>query len=192
MARAVAERIRVSPTAGEGSRVAARQNAGQHRRPTGLCARAYFQERATDANFRTAIGYFGKAIDADPDLRRGLCRHGGVLSNLRLLRGSGSRDGFPPSPCSGTRALELDSTLAEAHSRRGGSSTTYRLGPRRRTARTALAVALDSTMPGDTGCAVCISTALNGPPERSAAVERAQRARSVKVNIAGGLRRIVL
>jgi serine/threonine-protein kinase len=80
---------------------------------------SYFLGKVTEADFRRGIDYFTKAIDLDPTYAEayyGLSESYGELGYYALRT---PHEVFPKSRAAALRALELDSTLAEAHSSLG-------------------------------------------------------------------------
>ena len=113
VARAVAERIRVSPGERSGA-------AGSRPQVTPAAYEAYvrgtyFLGKGTEANYRTAIGYFTKAIDADPTFAAAYAGMAECYSTLGYNGNLAPEIAFPKARAAATRALELDSTLADAH-----------------------------------------------------------------------------
>ena len=101
VARAVAERIRVSLTPGERSRIAGSRPQVTPAAYEAYVRGAYFLDKATEPSFRTAIGYFAEGHRRRPHLRRGLCRPGGMLCQSRLFRRPGPGGRLPASPSGG-------------------------------------------------------------------------------------------
>jgi TolB-like protein/Tfp pilus assembly protein PilF len=73
----------------------------------------YFWEKRNQESIRRAIEYFNQAIEKDPNFARaysGLADAYSVPAN-----GIAPRDAMPKAKAAVTRALEIDNTLAEAH-----------------------------------------------------------------------------
>ena len=175
VARAVAERIRVSLTAGERSRIVGSRPQVTPAAYEAFVRGAYFKEKATAAGFQTAIGYFAKAIDADPTFAAAYAGLAECYVGLGYFGDLAPEMAFPKARAAATRALELDSTLAEAHR----ASAYQRLfgdwnfvEADRAYAR---AVALDSTDAWSHWLRGMYLTAMNRSTEAIAAVERAQQ-----------------
>jgi serine/threonine-protein kinase len=113
VARAVAERIRVSP--GERSRATGSRPQVTPAAYEAYVRGAYFRDKGTDATSQTAIGYFAKAIDADPTFAAAYAGMAECYSSLGYNGALAPEIAFPKARAAATRALELDSTLADAH-----------------------------------------------------------------------------
>src|SRR5205809_7077229 len=75
----------------------------------------YFWNKRTANDLKTAITYFQKAIDKDPNYA---LAYAGLADSYALLPdfGAGSpQESFPPARIAAKKALALDDTLAEAH-----------------------------------------------------------------------------
>jgi TolB-like protein len=75
----------------------------------------YFWNKRTANDLKTAITYFLKAIDKDPNY---VLAYAGLADSYALLPdfGAGSpQESFPPARIAAKKALALDGTLAEAH-----------------------------------------------------------------------------
>jgi eukaryotic-like serine/threonine-protein kinase len=173
VARAVAERIRVSPGERSGA-------AGSRPQVTPAAYEAYvrgtyFLGKGTEASYRTAIGYFTKAIDADPTFAAAYAGMAECYSTLGYNGVLAPEIAFPKARAAATRALELDSTLADAH-----RALAYQLlfgewdfvGADREYAR---AVALDPSDANALWLRGMYLTAMNRSTEAIASVERAQQ-----------------
>jgi tetratricopeptide (TPR) repeat protein len=75
----------------------------------------YFWNKRTEADIQTALDYFQRAVDLDP----GYARAWVGIADVWIFRGWYSRlaprETFPKAKSAAMRALEFDSTLAEAH-----------------------------------------------------------------------------
>ena len=75
----------------------------------------YFWNKRTANDLKTAITYFQKAIDKDPNYA---LAYAGLADSYGLLPdfSAGSpQESFPPARTAATKAIKLDDTLAEAH-----------------------------------------------------------------------------
>ncbi|HEX3236543.1 MAG TPA: protein kinase [Gemmatimonadales bacterium] len=175
VARAVAERIRVSLTLRERSRIA-----GSRPQVTPAAYEAYvrgfyFQDKGTEASFQTAIGHYAKAIDADPTFAAAYAGLAECYASLGYFGALAPEIAFPHARAAASKALALDSTLARAH-----RASAYQLlfgewnfaEADRAYAR---AVALDSTDAYSHWLRGMYLTAMNRSGEAIASVERAQQ-----------------
>src|SRR6185295_13531187 len=115
VARAVAERIRVSLTPGERSRIAGSRPQVSPAAYESYVRGWYFQDKGTEASFQAAIGHFAKAIDADPTFG---AAYDGMAESYAALGYFGAlapEIAFPHARAAASKALALDSTLANAH-----------------------------------------------------------------------------
>ena len=113
VARAVAERIRADPAAASGT-ADSRPREVDPAAYEAYVRGTYFLGKVTEADFRRGIGYFTKAIDLEPTYAAayyGLAECYGELGYYAL---GAPDDLFPKSRAAALKALELDSTLAEA------------------------------------------------------------------------------
>jgi eukaryotic-like serine/threonine-protein kinase len=115
VARAVAERIQVSLTAAERSRIA-----GSRRQVTPAAYEAYvrgtyFNGKAREADYWKGIGYFQKAIEADPTYAMAYAGMANSYTGLGYFGTVAPEQTFPKARVAALKALELDSTLPAAH-----------------------------------------------------------------------------
>ncbi|HEY9506086.1 MAG TPA: protein kinase [Gemmatimonadales bacterium] len=175
VARAVAERIRVSLTPGERSRIARSRPQVTPAAYESYVRGAYFLDKATQANFQTAVSHFAKAIDADPTFAAAYAGMAECYVSLGYFGDLAPEIAFPQARAAASKALALDSTLANAH-----RASAYQLlfgewnfaEADRAYAR---AVALDSTNAWSHWLRGMYLTAMNRRGEAIASVERAQR-----------------
>ncbi len=78
----------------------------------------FFEQRGA-ASLRRALDYFGKAAKQDPRFARAQAGIAAVYSVLPLYAGVSADSVFGPGVLAATRAIALDSTLAEAWTSRG-------------------------------------------------------------------------
>ncbi len=175
MARAVAERIRVSLTPGDRSRIAGSRPQVTPAAYESYVRGTYFQDKGTEANFQIAIGHFAKAIDADPTFAAAYAGMAECYASLGYFGALAPEIAFPQARAAASKALALDSTLAKAH-----RASAYQLlfgewnfaEADRAYAR---AVALDSTEAYSHWLRGMYLTAMNRSGEAIASVERAQQ-----------------
>jgi tetratricopeptide (TPR) repeat protein len=78
----------------------------------------YFLNRRTEAALRQALGYFRRAVAADPDYapaHSGLADCYWSLGASSVVGGLPPRQAMPEAKAAALKALEIDGTLAEAH-----------------------------------------------------------------------------
>ena len=114
IASAVIERLGLALGAGERRRLA-EQPTANHEAYTLYLKGRYFWNKRTEADIQTALDYFRRAVDLDPSYA--LAWVG--VADVWIFRGFYSRlapdESFPKAKAAAMRALEFDSTLAEAH-----------------------------------------------------------------------------
>ena len=114
IAEQVIERLGVTVLEGERNRLSA-QPTTNHEAYTLYLKGRYFWNKRTAANIQTALDYFQQAVDLDP----GYSRAWVGIADVWIFRGWYSRlaprETFPKAKSAAKRALEFDSTLAEAH-----------------------------------------------------------------------------
>ena len=175
VARAVAERIRVSLTPGERSRIAGSRPQVTPAAYESYVRGWYFQDKGTEASFQAAIGHFAKAIDADPTFGAAYAGMAESYAALGYFGALAPEIAFPTPAAAASKALALDSNLANAH-----RASAYQLlfgewnfaEADRAYAR---AVALDSTSAHSHWLRGMYLTAMNRSGEAIASVERAQQ-----------------
>jgi TolB-like protein/Flp pilus assembly protein TadD len=175
VARAVAERIRVSLTAGERSKIAGSRPQVIPAAYEAYVRGTYFLDKSTDASFQTAIGYFAKAIDADPTFAAAYAGLAECYTSLGYNGALAPEIAFPSARSAATRALELDSTLAEAHRASAYQQLFGDWNFVEADRAYARAVALDSNDAYARWLRGMYLTAVNRTTEAIASVERAQQ-----------------
>ena len=175
VARAVAERIRVSLTPGERSRIAGSRPQVSPAAYESYVRGAYFLDKGTEANFQIAIGHFAKAIDADPTFAAAYAGMAESYGNLGYFGGLAPEIAFPQARAAASKALALDSTLAVAHRASAGQLSVGEWNFAEADRAYARAVALDSTNARSHWMRGMYLTAMNRSGEAIASVERAQR-----------------
>jgi serine/threonine-protein kinase len=175
VARAVAERIRVSLTPGERSRIAGSRPQVTPAAYESYVRGAYFLDKGTEANFHIAIGHFAKAIDADPTFAAAYADMAECYANLGFFGGLAPEIAFPQARAAASKALALDSTLTNAHRALGVELQIGEWNFAEADRAYARAVALDSTSARSHWMRGMYLTAMNRSAEAIASVERAQR-----------------
>ena len=175
VARAVAERIRVSLTPDERSRITGSRPQVSPAAYESYVRGAYFLDKGTEANFHIAIGHFAKAIDADPTFAAAYADMAESYGNLGYFGGLAPEIAFPQARAAASKALALDSTLTNAHRAMGAELAIGEWNFAAADRAYARAVALDSTNARSHWMRGMYLTAMNRSEEAIASVERAQR-----------------
>jgi eukaryotic-like serine/threonine-protein kinase len=76
----------------------------------------YFMGKGTETDFHKAIGYFQKGIEIEPTYAAAYAGMAESYVDLGYLAMASPQDAFTKARAAALRALDLDSTLAEAHS----------------------------------------------------------------------------
>jgi len=126
IAKAIADTLQAKLTGSEKHAIAAQPTENTEAHEFYLKGR-YFWNKRTGPDLRRAIDYFKQAIDKDP--KYGLA-YAGLADSYTLLSayGAGSpQESFPLAKTAAQKALELDDTLAEAHTSLGQILLSYDL-----------------------------------------------------------------
>ena len=175
VARAVAERIRVSLTPGERSRIAGSRPQVTPAAYEAYVRGAYFQDKGTEANFQIAIGYFTKAVDADPTFAAAYAGVAECYATLGYFGALPPEVAFPQARAAAGKALALDSTLAVGHRASAYQVLFGEWNFAEADRAYARAVALDSSNAYSHWLRGMYLTAMNRSTEAIASVERAQQ-----------------
>ena len=114
IATTVAETLQAQLTGSEKSAIAKRPTANTEAYELYLKGRFFWNKR-TGADLRKAIDYFNEALGKDPGYA---LAYGGLADSYGLLEVFGAAsaaDSYPQAKAAAKKALELDDTLAEAH-----------------------------------------------------------------------------
>jgi TolB-like protein/DNA-binding winged helix-turn-helix (wHTH) protein len=117
VARAVARAIALTLTPDAQARLASARSVRAESYQDYLRGR-YFWNRRTEAALKQAIGYFQRAIAADPDYARaysGLADCYSALGASSIVGALPPRQAMPEAKAAALKALQIDGTLAEAH-----------------------------------------------------------------------------
>jgi len=117
VARAVARAIALKLTPDAQARLASARSVRPESYQDYLRGR-YFWNRRTEAALKQALGYFQRAIAADPDDARaysGLADCYSALGASSIVGGLPPRQAMPEAKAAALKALQIDGTLAEAH-----------------------------------------------------------------------------
>ena len=118
IAKTIADTLRAKLTGSEKNAIAAQPTENTEAHEFYLKGR-YFWNKRTGPDLRKAIDYFKQAIDKDPKYA---LAYAGLADSYTLLSayGAGSpQESFPSAKTAAQKALELDDTLAEAHTSLG-------------------------------------------------------------------------
>ncbi len=114
IAERITDALRVRLTETDRDRLSKSQTASAEAHRLYLKGR-YFWNKRSEEGIRNAAGYFQKAIEEDPSYA---LAYTGLADSYSILAAFGiaaPRDVFPKAKAAVSRALEIDSTLAEAH-----------------------------------------------------------------------------
>lgn len=117
VARSVARAIALTLTPDAQARLASARSVRPESYQDYLRGR-YFWNRRTEAALKQALGYFQRAIAADPDDARaysGLADCYSSLGASSIVGGLPPRQAMPEAKAAALKALQIDDTLAEAH-----------------------------------------------------------------------------
>jgi TolB-like protein/Tfp pilus assembly protein PilF len=124
IAKTIADTLQAKLTSSEKTAIAKRPTANSEAYELYLKGRFFWNKR-TGADLRTAIEYFNQALGKDPSYGlayAGLADSYGLLS---IYGAASPADSFPQARAAAKKALELDDTLAEAHSSLANSLAHY-------------------------------------------------------------------
>jgi len=124
IAKTIAETLQAKLTGSEKGAIAAQPTDDTEAHEFYLKGR-YFWNKRTGPDLRRAIDYFKQAIDKDPNFA---LAYAGLADSYVLLSayGAGSpQESFPPAKAAAEKALELDESLAEAHTSLGQILVSY-------------------------------------------------------------------
>ena len=115
VARWVASEIGASMTPQERAQLSAERPAVSSLAYEAYVRASYFQQKVTRADLDKAIGYFQQAIDADPAYAAAWAGLANCYNFLGYYSIESPAAAFPHARAADLRAMELDSTLAQAH-----------------------------------------------------------------------------
>ena len=131
IARAIADTLRAKLTGSEQDALAARPTENTEAHQLYLRGR-YFWNKRTGADFKKAIGYFNQAIDKDPNYALAYAGLADAYVLLSAYAEASPKDSLPQAKAAAAKALELDSTLGEAHASLAEALLAYDLNFERR------------------------------------------------------------
>jgi TolB-like protein/Tfp pilus assembly protein PilF len=115
IATRIAETLQAKLTGSEKTAIAKRSTASTEAYELYLKGRFFWNKR-TGADLRTAIEYFNQALSKDPNYALAYAGLADCYGLLPLFGVASPADSFPQAKAAAKKALELDDTLAEAHS----------------------------------------------------------------------------
>jgi TolB-like protein/Flp pilus assembly protein TadD len=115
IATRIAETLQAKLTGSEKTAIAKRPTANTEAYELYLKGRFFWNKR-TGADLRTAIEYFNQALSKDPNYALAYAGLGDAYGLLPIFGVASPADSFPQAKVAAKKALELDDTLAEAHS----------------------------------------------------------------------------
>ncbi len=126
IAKMIADTLRAKLTGPEQQAIAVRptENAEAHQ----LYLRGrYFWNKRTGTDLKKATSYFNQAIDKDPNYALAYAGLADAYVLLSAYAEASPKDSLPQAKAAATKALELDSTLGEAHTTLGNALVAYDL-----------------------------------------------------------------
>ncbi len=126
IAKMIADTLRAKLSGSEQQAIAVRptENAEAHQ----LYLRGrYFWNKRTGADFKKAIGYFNQAIDKDPNYALAYAGLADAYVLLSAYAEASPKESLPQAKAAAAKALELDSTLGEAHTTLANALVAYDL-----------------------------------------------------------------
>ncbi len=124
IAKNIADKLRAKLTGSEAQAMGARPTENGEAYQLYLKGRFFWNKR-TAKDFNTALVYFQQAIDKDPGFA---LAYAGLADTYVLLSGfaaASPKESLPKAKAAAIRALELDSTLGEAHTSLGQAVSAY-------------------------------------------------------------------
>jgi TolB-like protein/Flp pilus assembly protein TadD len=115
IATRIAETLQAKLTGSEKTAIAKRPTVSTEAYELYLKGRFFWNKR-TGADLRTAIEYFNQALSKDPNYALAYAGLGDSYGLLPIYREASPADSLPQAKAGAKKALELDETLAEAHS----------------------------------------------------------------------------
>jgi TolB-like protein/Tfp pilus assembly protein PilF len=126
IAKMIADTLRAKLSGSEQQAIAVRptENAEAHQ----LYLRGrYFWNKRTGADLKKAIGYFNQAIDKDPNYALAYAGLADAYVLLSAYAEASPKESLPQAKAAAAKALELDSTLGEAHTTLANALVAYDL-----------------------------------------------------------------
>ena len=114
IAKEISENLRLKLTPAEQKRLTMRSTESAEAYQLYLKGRFFWNKR-TQETLRQAIGYFQQAIEKDPTYAAAYAGISDCNTVLVVRHGMSSAEGLPRAKAAAMKALEIDNTLAEAH-----------------------------------------------------------------------------
>lgn len=114
LARAIAQEIKIALTPAESARLTSARSVNPEAYQLYLKGRHFWKKR-TEEDLMKAMKHFGEAIEKDPDYAQA---YAGIADAYNMLASHGLRpphEVYPKAKEAALKALEIDDTLAEAH-----------------------------------------------------------------------------
>jgi serine/threonine-protein kinase len=124
IARAIAGKLRLSPSADGQKRLASRSTESTEAYQLYLKGRYYWNRRTEEA-LKRAVEYFQQAIDKDPGYALAYAGLADCYAVYNSYQVELPRESGPKAKAAATKALEIDNTLAEAHASLGMTRMSY-------------------------------------------------------------------
>ena len=126
IAKTIADTLQAKLTGSEKIAIAKRPTANTEAYELYLKGRFFWNKR-TGADLRTAIDYFNQAIGKDPSYALAYAGLADSYDILSVYGAASPADSYPQAIAAAKKALELDDTLAEAHTSLGLALDNYHL-----------------------------------------------------------------
>jgi TolB-like protein/Tfp pilus assembly protein PilF len=126
IAKAIADTLRAKLTGSEQQALTARPTENTEAHQLYLRGR-YFWNKRTGADLKKSIDYFNQAIGKDPNYALAYAGLADAYVLLSAYAEASPKDSLPQAKAAAARALELDSTLGEAHATLGNTLVAYDL-----------------------------------------------------------------
>jgi TolB-like protein/Tfp pilus assembly protein PilF len=126
IAKAIADTLQAKLTGSEQQALTARPTENTEAHQLYLRGR-YFWNKRTGADLKKSIDYFNQAIGKDPNYALAYAGLADAYVLLSAYAEASPKDSLPQAKAAAARALELDSTLGEAHATLGNTLVAYDL-----------------------------------------------------------------
>ena len=126
IAKMIADTLRAKLSGSEQQAIAVRPTENAEAHQLYLKGR-YFWNKRTGADLKKAIGYFNQAIDKDPNYALAYAGLADAYVLLPAFAEASPKESLPQAKAAAAKALELDSTLGEAHATLANALVAYDL-----------------------------------------------------------------